>query len=369
MKFISNLKLLKEAADNVSLAVNPKSTGITALDGILMECKDNKLKLKGYDLELAIVRTIDVDCQEEGSAIIDSTVFCGMLSKMEGPDVEINCNSRNMFTVADNTTNYKIMGIDKEEYPDLPETEEEFSFTVNGGVLNDMISKTIFASAGDAAQTPVLCGCMFSIANKTLNVIAVDGYRVAIVKEKVETDAEESFIVPSKTLKEICKLIGDQNDDVKISVGKHHAFFKVLNYSVITRLLEGDFIDYKSAIPKQSKTMITINPKDLLRTIERVSVIESTNVCVIMHVDKNDSIELETESAIGSSKERVESQIDGEGLGTIAFNGRYMTDALRKADGDIKIILNSSISPIEIIPKTGDGYLYLVLPVRLKSQL
>lgn len=369
MKFKCNLSLLSEAAQNVALAVSARTTNIAALDGILLECGNNSLTLTGYDLEMAIIRTIDVDVKEEGNVVISSHIFCEMLRKMEGTEIEISSDEKNYINIKDNITDYNIAGIDKDEFPQLPNIEEEMNFKINSGRFKTMINKSIFASAVDVTQMPILCGSMFNIEDNILNIISVDGYRVAITKEKVDLNNNIKFIVPSKTLKDITRLILNEDEDIVISVSKRHAYFKVSKYLIISRLLEGDFIDYKSAIPKEEKTIVEADTKEFLRCIDRISVIVTQKVSIIMHINKDNTITLESESSLGSSKESFKANVKGEELNTIAYNNKYMMDALKNAGDDIKVVFNGPISPIKIEPKSGEDFLYLVLPVRLKSQL
>ena len=368
MKFSCDLKILNEVVSNVSLAISSKST-IPALEGVLLQCNDGQLTITGYNLEIGITKTIQVNQQEEGSIVLNARLFSDILKKMPNQEIFIESDERFMTLIQGADTEFRILGMSREEYPDLPAVEDCTSFDLPEYLLKNMINQTLFAISVNE-QTPILTGSLFDISNGTMHVVSVDGYRVALRREKVNIEKDISFIVPGKTLAELTKLLSDQQDQIaKIDVCEKHILFEVDGYTMISRLLLGEYLDYKSAIPDGFSTRIHVEDAVLAQSIERTSIIiNDRNKSPIKLETEGDSLILSCESAIGKVNDRCEAQVEGNQI-RIAFNNKYMIDALRHTECDeIYIDMNGPLSPIKIIPVEGDQFLFLVLPVRLKNE-
>lgn len=368
MRFSCDLQLLSDVVNNVSLAISSKST-VPSLEGVFLQCKDGALHLTGYDLEIGILRSISVEQEEDGAIVLNAQIFGEMLRKMRGPEVHISTNDKMMVEISDDDTHFHILGISEEDYPAIPTLEKAVSFSIPDRVLRKMISQTNFAAAQNPIQSPVLCGSLFDIYDGNLNLVAVDGYRVALCKREIDIKDRLCFVVPSKTLTEISKLLTDDEEkNTKITVGEKHVVFEIGDYYIISRLLEGDYIDYRSAIPNESTTRIIVDPREICQAIERVSIIINlkNNTPVRMNIEDGE-VKLSCESTLGEGKDQFSTRMEGNPI-KIAFNNRYMIEALRHCDSDEAIIyFNSSVQPIKIVPKEGEDYLFLVLPVRLKT--
>ncbi len=370
MKFSCDLQLLSDVVSRVSLAISARST-IPALEGVLLQCSDNYLQLSGYDLEIGIIRSIHVDQEEEGGIILNAQLFGEMLRKMRGPEVHIETDERQMTVITDDDTQFHILGVSKEEFPSIPSFSEEVSFSIPDPFLKKMINQTIFATAQNQVQSPILCGSLFDVRDGILHIVSVDGYRVALSKMEVDTKKKFYFVVPSKTLSEISKLLVDSEERItKVSVSEKHVVFEIGEYYIISRLLEGEFIDYRSAIPKESSTKLQLDATELRHAIERVSIIINLKNNTPVKMNAADGmIKLSCESTLGEGKDQFVVQMEGKPI-QIAFNNRYMIEALRHCDQEeTLILLNGSVEPIKIVPKEGDDYLFLVLPVRLKTDI
>ena len=204
--------------------------------------------------------------------------------------------------------------------------------------------------------------------------MSVDGYRLAMRTEminlKFEEEDEIRFVVPGKTLSEVIKLLPDQDENVEILVGRRHIIFKIEKYSVISRLLEGEFLDYKAAIPAQFTTEVTVNTRNLINSVERVSLLITDRLkspvrCIF---SEDGEIKISCVTSIGKANDELSAQITGPEV-EIGFNNRYLLDALRNTDTDeVKVQLTGPVSPMKIVPTQGDSFLFLVLPVRLKQE-
>jgi DNA polymerase-3 subunit beta len=255
------------------------------------------------------------------------------------------------------------------EYPDLPTFQQTDSITVKAKVLRDMIRQTVYAVSDNNAK-PIYTGSLFEIADGVLRIIAIDGFRMAIRSENVESESNTSFVVPGKTQQEVLKLLTDDDETINIIVGQRHITFRINSYSVISRLIEGTFLDYRSTIPVSEKTELVINTRMMIESVERMSLLNSERVPSPVRCKfNNNEIRLSCASAVGRASDEISVPIIGDSV-EIGFNNRYLMDALRYAPAErVRLELNTSVSPCIITPVGGeDNFLYMVLPVRLKAQ-
>ena len=228
-----------------------------------------------------------------------------------------------------------------------------------------MIRQTRF-SVSKKEDKPVYTGILFEISDGVITLAAVDGFRLAIRTEKINTEGKFRFIVPEKTLSEILKLIGESENSVRVLVEKRHIIFEIGQYLLVSRLLEGEFIDWKTAVPPKLTTEMVADTKELLGCIDRVSLVVNDRDRVFVRcIIEEHNFKASCESSVGNSEDKVPVNTQGERV-EIGFNSRYLLDALRAVEEDkVKIQFNGPLSPIKIIPVDGDAFLFLVLPVRI----
>ncbi len=371
MKFTCEKNILNEAVNNVLPAVSTKST-LIALEGILIRCEKDNLSLTGYNLELGITKTIQVSGQEDGAVILNAGLLANIISKMPAGVVEVSCDEKFLTVIACEKAEFTILGLEAAEYPDMPAVTGEREFSIPHHLLQNMISQTLFAVA-QTDQNPVHTGSLFDMRDGVLRLVSVDGYRLALRKEKMGVEGSFKFVVPGKTLGEIVKLLSrlspeDEDENISVSVSNKHISFCVSGYVVVSRLLEGEFLDYQSAIPKEADTKVTIEVKTFLESIGRASIIINDRAkSPIRCTFEDNSIKVFCETALGKVNDLIPAEKEGPDV-KIGFNNKYMADALKAADCDkVKIEIGSSVSPMKIVPMDDDGFLFLVLPVRLKS--
>jgi DNA polymerase-3 subunit beta len=365
MKFQTNTTNLAKALTNVSRAVSTKSS-IAALEGILIEAYGDKLSISGYNLEIGITTTIDATIQQEGEIVVDAKMFLAIAKKLPEEVVSIESNENYVVTIQSGMSTYEIVGIPSVEYPDLPTLEETSSFEIKGETLKNMIRQTVYA-VSDNMQKPVYTGSLFEIKNKEFKIVAIDGFRMSIRQETVDTDIQTEFIVPGKTQQEVLKLIAD-DENVSIIIGMRHIMFKINNYSVISRLIDGSFLDYNAVIPKGSKTEIVLNTRLIINAVERMSLLNNDKFKSPVKFElSNDEIKLSCSSSIGKANDSITAPINGEEV-IIGFNHKFLLDALKNIDSDeVKIIINGSTAPMIITPKKDDSFINIVVPMRLAS--
>ena len=230
-----------------------------------------------------------------------------------------------------------------------------------------MIRQTLFA-VSESDMKPVHTGTLIELSENKIRLISVDGYRLAVRDEPIACSQETSFVVPGKTLSEVLKLLPENEESLNLSIGRRHILFQIGRYTLISRLLEGDFLDYNAAIPASHTTEILVKTRAFIDSVERVSLLITDRLksplrCVF---DEN-RIQLSCSTAIGRANDELDAQGTGGTL-EMGFNNRYLLDALRNTECDeVKIQLSGALSPMKVVPKDGSSFLFLVLPVRLKS--
>ena len=266
---------------------------------------------------------------------------------------------------------FNIMGLSAADYPELPEVEDEYSVSLQQKTLRSMIEETLFAVSTNESR-PVHTGSLFEISEDGLTVVSVDGFRLAVRKEPLEkvNGGYFSFVAPGSALSEVEKICDDVEDLASITLGKRHILFEVGTTQLICRRLEGEFLDYKNAVPRKNPISVVADTKELIQSIDRVSVVISEKLkSPVRCLFENDRVLLSAKTANGEAKDVCRLAGDGGEL-EIGFNNRYLMEALRYAPADtVKIELNTGVSPAVIVPTEGEErFLYMVLPVRLKAQ-
>ena len=366
MKIICQKALLVEAVSNVSRAVSSKSP-IPALEGILIKAAGNQISLVGYDLELGIVTSMEADVKEEGQVVLTARLLLDIIRRIPSETISIHCDEKQLCLIKGGVSEFTILGIPASDYPELPSVDESSNLVLKQGVLKSMIDQTLFAIATTDSK-PVHTGSLFDIKNENITLVAVDGFRLALRKEPFISDKEYSFIVPGKTLSEVSKLLKEEDNEVSMVVSHKHIIFQIDGYHVISRLLEGDFLNYEAAIPKTEKTSIEVSTRLLLEGIERTSLLISDRLRSPLKMNMSDEkIRISCNTTMGKAYDEVDCKIEGEGI-FMGFNNKYLLDALKASDCDmVKLLINGPVSPMRVVPMEGESFLFLVLPVRVKN--
>ena len=296
-------------------------------------------------------------------------MFSEIIRKLPDTEIYISLNDKNLLEIECEGSLYKLATMNPEEFPELPKIEIENSIEVDQNVLKNMIRKTIFATAENDAKI-VHTGVRFEISENNIRLVAVDGFRLAIRNEKIDYSGEEKiFVVPKKTLNEVLKLSAGEDGKISMSIGKRHITFKIGDYDIVSRLLDGEFLNYKAAISGNSTGTVKVSVRNLINSIERTSLIITDRAkSPIRCIFDKDMIKISSVTVLGSANDRVPAEMTGEKL-EMGFNNKFLLDALRVCDTDEVIIkLSSPVHPIIIVPTDGDSFLFLILPVRLKTE-
>lgn len=368
MKFTVEKRLLNEAVTNLQRAVSSK-TSIPALEGILIRSEENRLILTAYDLEIGMQTELPAIISAPGAIILTAKLFAEIVRRSPDEDITIDVDDRNTATITSGVSCFTIIGMDSAEFPELPKITDADTIKMPQELLKSMIRQTLFAVA-DSTAKPIHQGSLFKIENGNLDVVSVDGYRLALRREAINYANNTEFVVPGKTLSEVLKLLKDSEGEVEICPSRRHILFRIDNYTVISALLEGEFLDYKSALPKDKKTEVTVSTRTMIESVERVSLLITDRLkspvrCVI----GEDTVKLFCTTTMGRATDQISAEISGDQL-EIGFNNKYLLDALRAAETDeVRLQLGGPISPMLVLPKEGDAFSFLVLPVRLRSEM
>ena len=367
MKFTVNKSDITEAVGNIQRAVSTK-TSIPALEGILLGVDENGLELCAYDLELGITTVIPAFVTEPGKAVLSAKLFSDIVRRTPAETITVTVDEKNMATLESGYSRFSIIGIPAEEFPELPKLSDSTQFSLAGSLLKSMIRQTLFAIAESDAK-PIHQGSLFNMEKGVLDVVSVDGYRLAKRSEPIQFEEDLSFVVPGKTLSEILKLIKDSDDPVEISAGRRHILFKIDNYTVISSLLEGEFLNYKAAIPPDSQTEVVLKTREAIDSVERVSLLITDRLkSPVRCLFSDNELKLNCTTSMGRASDQLDVEMTGQSV-EIGFNNRYLLEALRNTECDeVKVQLGGPLSPMKVVPKDGDSSLFLVLPVRLKSE-
>lgn len=367
MKLICETQKLSEICSNVQRAVSTKSS-IPAIEGILLEAGENVLTLTGYDLEVGMITSMEARVEEAGSIILNAKILCDILRSLPNEMVSVEADERLTCRIKSGDAEFTLIGIPAADYPELPSVESGFPIVLQSEVLRDMIRKTIFATAENDVKV-VHTGVRFEIGSNQIRLVAVDGFRLAMRNEEIDYDGEEKiFVAPKKALGEVVKLTGGE-ETIALNVGKRFIVFEIGSYRIVSRLLEGEFLNYRAAISGKVTGTVRVNTRLLIQSIERTSlIITDRTKSPIRCVFDEDMIRISSTTALGTAHDRVPCKSEGEHM-EIGFNNRYLLDALRVCDADeVLVKIGSPILPILIVPTEGEDFLFLVLPVRLKTE-
>ncbi|MDR1599349.1 MAG: DNA polymerase III subunit beta [Oscillospiraceae bacterium] len=369
MKFSCERLLLLTAILTASRVVASKSP-VPELEGLLIAARDGNVRISGYDLKTGITTAIDADVEEPGSIVLKSQLFCEIVRKLPSGFVTVTVSDGYLTKIESGMSEFNILGASSHNFPELPILDTQVSVAIPGGVLKDMITQTNFA-VSDNESRPVHTGALFEISGGAITIVAVDGYRLALRHETAESGLEDTigFVVPGAALSEVEKISSGQEEQIRISLGSKHVMFSIEDTTLISRRLEGEFLDYKNAIPKEGKYTVTADRRTLIEAVERVSLIINDKQKSPLRCTFGDGVlKMQAVSTLGRAHDECPVEGDAEEM-EIGFNDRFLLEALRAAPADeISIRLSSGITPCLILPTDESGrFVYMILPVRLRA--
>ena len=277
MKIVCEKDTILKAINSVTKAVASKTT-MPILEGILIQTNDKEVKFTTYDLEIGIEYIMNCSVEEQGATVVNAIMFSEIIRKLPDSEIKITINENNLLVIECEGSLYKLATMNPDEFPELPKIDIENSVEIEQNSLKDMVRKTIFAVSTEENR-PIFTGCLFEIKNNKLNVVAVDGFRLAWKSKFLQKAANDfSAVIPGRTLNEINKILNDSFDTIKIGVSKNQALFELENCKIVTRLLDGEFLNYASVIPESWETRIRVDKNSIQNCFERVSLISASSI-------------------------------------------------------------------------------------------
>ena len=368
IKFSCEKVLLQSAINVATRAVAPKSS-IPALEGLLLHVGEN-LTVSGYNMQTGIRTTVPAEVKSGGDIVLNARLFGDIIRRMPDDVVVFTADDKLTVHVSCGDADFDITGLSAADYPELPLVEDEYALSIQQKVLREMIDQTAFAVSTNEAR-PVHTGALFEVTDMGLNVVAVDGFRLAFRREPIERiqGGAFSFVAPGSALNEVKNICGDTEDLATVILGKRHLLFEIGSTELICRRLEGEFLDYRRAIPRNNPIAVECDTRELLHSLERVSLIISEKLKSPLRCKFSDGmVDITTKTAIGDAADQCPIKGDGKDL-EIGFNNKYLMDALKNAPADrLRLEFNSGVAPCVILPTEGEeNFIYMVLPVRLKA--
>ena len=362
MRFKVEKVILINAIQTVQNIITTKSA-LPILSNILIEAQTGTLKLIATDLDIGITCVIPVDTQEVGAITIPAKRFSDIIKEFPLEVISVSTKKNNQVTIDSDVCQFKIMGLVKEEFPKLPEFKDQQAIKINQGVFKQMLSLTVFAVSLDETRY-VLNGILFKINKNQLTLVSTDGKRLAVAERKltVESDVDISMIVPLKTIQELNRNLKDEGE-LSLVVSNNQALFDLGNVGIISRLIEGEFPDYKQVVPPVTENKMKVVRSQLLLAVKRAALLATPDYqAVKLEVFKNKLVISKSTPDIGEFHEELVVEYQGREL-VIGFNPVYLIDILKN--------LNEETVNIELVDgeKPGvirmSGYVYIVLPMRL----
>lgn len=357
---------LLDAVSRLQRVVGSK-TSMPVLEGILLSAEQGKVTLIAYNLEMGMKKEIYAKCEEEGDIVLNARLLADILRRMNGIQVEITADSRLNCNIKCGEATFDIMGMASADFPEMPSPERNKNIIINGKILNEMVKGTIFAAAQNEGAKPILTGINVTIEDGIMQFVAIDGYRLAIRKQKVDISDNFSFIISGKAIGEAVKLIDEETENIEINVGERLISFNINGYEFISRLLEGEFVNYQKTIPAEHKQRVVVNTRELIDTIERVSLLisESFSTPVRCYFNELNAV-FTCATSVGRATETFNTKLEGENF-EIGLNSRYLLEALKAVDTEqVQILFNGSNAGVLISPIDGDDFKYMIMPMRLR---
>ena len=367
MKIICDGLDLSDAVLKVSKGISAKTTN-PILEGIKMVAEEDFVTLTATDLEIEIEKKIKSDVMLEGECVIPGKFFSEYIRKLNQEQIELTVSPEDMLTIKYTDSVGKIQCLDSKEFPLMKQDNFKEYFEITKKDFKSIINKIIISVLTDDSR-PILKGCLLTIENGMLKGVSLDGFRMTYVEKPViSSNVTHNIIIPAKSISEIGKLLDDTDDVIKVYVQRNFLMVEIDSTKITTRLMDGEFLNYKSIIQEDFSTEIIINKNLLLDALDRASLLSRTDKSNFVRFDIKDKVMvLSTKSELGDIKENITISLNGEDL-QAGFNSKYFIDALRVIpDEFVKIRFKNPVSPCVIVPTEGSDYLFLILPLRIHS--
>lgn len=365
MLFTTQRNELLDAVQHLSRIVTKTSQPV--LEGILISAEQGKVTLVSYNLEMSMKKEIYANCEQEGDIVISARLLTEILRKSDGVSVTIEADDRLMCHIRSGNAVFDIMGMSALDFPETPSVPQTEKISMSGGLLKEMVRGTLFAVAQIEGSRPILTGLNITVEKGVAQFVGIDGRRMGIRKETIGGSAECNFVISGKAIGEAVKIIEDEEETVDFYVTKMLVSFHVNGYTLVSRLLEGVFVNYEKAIPKEFTQSLSVKTRDIIDIIERISLVVSDRLTTPVRCSLGNPVStFKCISALGCATDTYETELQGPEF-EIGINSQYLLEALRATETD-EVVMNfkGGNEGFLIQPTDGDSFLYMIMPMKLK---
>ncbi len=368
MKFTVEREIFLSSVNKASKSVAQK-TAIPVLEGLLIRTDGNKIIITGYNLETGITCEVEGNVSRQGVLVLSAQLLLNICRSANGSVIEIEESEKNgIVNVSSGTVFYKLTSMNSDDFPELPKPDAQPALSMVAKELKEIIDLTVFAVSQDEAK-PANKGELFELTKESLTIVALDGFRMAVCKRPVISNTDINIVVPGKTMLELGRMISDNIETIDISVSRRYIVFSCEEFTIVSRLINEEFFDYKRAIPDGYTAIAKLNTKEFIQCIDRAALVINENIKNPLRITFDEkSVHLECTTSLGKVTDDMECEYDGEPM-KIGFNYRYLQEALKATDCEvINIHILNSLKAVKIYPSEGDKFMFLVLPVRFKDE-
>ncbi|MBP5467215.1 MAG: DNA polymerase III subunit beta [Clostridia bacterium] len=364
MKLICDGLDLSDAVLKVSKALAAK-TANPVLEGIKISAKNDALTLTATDTELTIEKTVKAEVLMEGETVVVGKYFVDFAKKLEKEQVELSCLYDGQLQIKYSDSESELQVYPVANFPIIKKDGEENFFEISPAEFKDVVEKTVLSCSNDDSR-PILKGVLFELNDNSLTCVALDGFRMSVIKKEVAASGTFKAIIPARTLMEITRLIEKDEGTLKVYIQKNSLFLQVESTVIVSRLIEGEFVKYGHILPTNFANTFTVEKETLLNSLERATIVAKNDRYNVIRFDiKENVMTVSAKSEVGFVNENVNINLEGKDM-VIAFNGKFLSEYLRIIkDEFIRFKLNSSIDPCILTPAGKDDFIYLVLPVSI----
>ncbi len=365
MRFTVDTNEMNEAVSVVTKAM-PAHSSLPILEGIYIYAGNGNLYMKCSDLSLQIETEIPAMVEEEGCAVLPGKLCFDLLRRLNGESISFD-SEKNSLKIKSGRVRSSLQIMPAEEYPEMVRVNDEFSAEIEQGILKSMIRQTSFSVSYDESK-PILNGVLLKFTeDKKLTMVALDGFRLAMRTEKIDNcTGEKSVIIPIRALQEISNILLNDEEKIKLTFSSTHLMLNIGTTKLISRLLDGEYVNYSGILPKNFATKVSVNVSELRDSAERALLMARESKSNLIKLSfSHDTLSITANSEKGSINDEIEINLVGKEF-DIAFNAKYILDIMKVLDEEtVYLNMNNSVTPCVITPTDGDKFYYMVLPVRL----
>jgi DNA polymerase-3 subunit beta len=367
VNLVCDREKLLEAIQTCQRAISGKSM-LPILSGILFKADKDRLRLSSTDLEISIRTDLETEIKESGSLVVPARLILDILSNMESEKVELNLiKEKSQLEIKAGESKFNVSVYFEEDFPKIPEGNDNPACALKSEDFIRAAKEVIKASSKDESK-PLLTGVLVEINADTLRMVATDSYRLAVYENKIEGGPAQQIriIVPARSLRELIRIVSNKEmGQISINLTENQTVFKTENAELISRLIDGDFPNYKQLIPTSYEKVVRINKVKAMGCIKRTAIMAQNNSPIKFTATNKQLVMSAMTQDVGEATEKMDADYSGEEI-KIAFNPEYLIDGIASIETEnVALEITDPIKPAMIKPVGDDSFQYLIMPIRL----